>query len=158
MSRIGAATMRTLLVAALLGLTSCASPTPYQPMTDGQGYAQQQLEENRYRVTFSGNTATPRETVENYLLYRAAEVTVERGYDYFVLADNQVERIARAIRGERRGIPEARVREEVVRYGGDVLETLRGWFRPLEVIASLAPLLGLFGTVLGMIEAFRQLE
>jgi hypothetical protein len=35
---------------------------------------------------------------------------------------------------------------------------LRSWFRPLEVIASLAPLLGLFGTVLGMIKAFQQLE
>ena len=28
----------------------------------------------------------------------------------------------------------------------------------LEVIGGLAPLLGLFGTVLGMIEAFQQLE
>ena len=66
--------------------------------------------------------------------------------------------LARAIRGQRRGLPESQVREEVLRYGGDVLAELRGWFRPLEVIASLAPLLGLFGTVLGMIEAFRQLE
>jgi len=66
--------------------------------------------------------------------------------------------LARAIRGQRRGLPEAKVREEVVRHGGDVLTALRSWFRPLEVIASLAPLLGLFGTVLGMIEAFRQLE
>lgn len=66
--------------------------------------------------------------------------------------------LARAMRGQRLGLPEAKVREEVMRYGGDVLETLRGWFRPLEVIASLAPLLGLFGTVLGMIKAFRQLE
>ena len=66
--------------------------------------------------------------------------------------------LARALRGQARGLPEAKVREEVLRYGGDVLEALRAWFRPLEVIASLAPLLGLFGTVLGMIEAFRQLE
>jgi len=66
--------------------------------------------------------------------------------------------LARALRGQQRGIPEAKVREEILRYGGDVLEGLRGWFRPLEVIASLAPLLGLFGTVLGMIEAFRQME
>ncbi len=66
--------------------------------------------------------------------------------------------LARAIRGQRRGLPEAKVREEVVRHGGDVLAALRSWFRPLEVIASLAPLLGLFGTVLGMIDAFRQLE
>ena len=66
--------------------------------------------------------------------------------------------LARAMRGQARGLPEPRVREEVVRYGSDVLDSLRGGFRVLEVIASLAPLLGLFGTVLGMIEAFRQLE
>ncbi len=66
--------------------------------------------------------------------------------------------LACALRGQRRGLPEAKVREEVLRFGGDVLATLRFWFRPLEVIASLAPLLGLFGTVLGMITAFRQLE
>jgi len=66
--------------------------------------------------------------------------------------------LARAIRGQRRGLAETRVREEVLRYGGDVLESLRGWFRPLEVIATLAPLLGLFGTVLGMIEAFQEME
>jgi len=66
--------------------------------------------------------------------------------------------VARAIRGQRRGLPEGKIREEVLRYGGDVLEGLRSWFRPLEVIGTLAPLLGLFGTVLGMIEAFQQLE
>jgi len=66
--------------------------------------------------------------------------------------------LARAMRGQHRGLPEPRVREEVLRHGADLLAALRGWFRPLEVIASLAPLLGLFGTVLGMIEAFRQLE
>ena len=66
--------------------------------------------------------------------------------------------LARAIRGQNRGLPDAKIREEVLRYGGEVLETLRGGFRALEVVASLAPLLGLFGTVLGMIEAFRQLE
>lgn len=63
-----------------------------------------------------------------------------------------------AMRGLRRGIPEAKVREEVMRCGGEVLDKLRALFRPLEVIASLAPLLGLFGTVLGMIEAFQRLS
>ncbi|WP_416900334.1 MAG: MotA/TolQ/ExbB proton channel family protein [Minwuia sp.] len=63
-----------------------------------------------------------------------------------------------AMRGLRQGLPEAHVREEAMRLGGDALDDLRSWFRPLEVIATLAPLLGLFGTVLGMIEAFRQLE
>ena len=35
---------------------------------------------------------------------------------------------------------------------------LEGGFRLLDSIAQLSPLLGLFGTVLGMIEAFRQLQ
>jgi biopolymer transport protein ExbB len=64
-----------------------------------------------------------------------------------------------AIRGRLRGdLSEQKVREEVLRHGAGLLENLRSYFRPLEVIASLAPLLGLFGTVLGMIDAFRQLE
>ena len=56
------------------------------------------------------------------------------------------------------GIPETRVREEAWRVAGDALDALRGWMRPLEVIAATAPLLGLFGTVLGMIDAFAELE
>lgn len=67
--------------------------------------------------------------------------------------------LARTIRGRQRSdLSEANIREEVMRFGGDRLESLRAFFRPLEVIASIAPLLGLFGTVLGMIEAFRDLE
>ncbi|MGI9507176.1 MAG: MotA/TolQ/ExbB proton channel family protein [Geminicoccaceae bacterium] len=52
----------------------------------------------------------------------------------------------------------AAARENVTRLAADHLALLRQHFRTLEVIASLAPLLGLFGTVLGMIEAFRELE
>lgn len=67
--------------------------------------------------------------------------------------------LERAIRGRmREDLPESKVREEAVRVGSDQIEALRGLFRPLEVIASLAPLLGLFGTVLGMIDAFRNME
>ncbi|MBK5930786.1 hypothetical protein CCR82_09700 [Halochromatium salexigens] len=49
------------------------------------------------------------------------------------------------------------LREELTRVATAQLEQLRGWLRALEVIATLSPLLGLLGTVLGMIEAFRQL-
>ncbi len=53
---------------------------------------------------------------------------------------------------------EATVREEVTRIARNHLERLRSWLRVLELIASLSPLLGLLGTVIGMIEAFRRLE
>lgn len=52
----------------------------------------------------------------------------------------------------------ALVREEITRAASAELEQLRAWLRALEVIAALSPLLGLLGTVLGMIDAFRQLE
>lgn len=52
----------------------------------------------------------------------------------------------------------AATRERLARLAVDRLESLRGLLRPLEVIATLAPLLGLLGTVLGMIEVFRRLQ
>jgi hypothetical protein len=38
-------------------------------------------------VTFAGNSATSRQTVEDYLLYRAAELTVQTGHDWFQVVD-----------------------------------------------------------------------
>ena len=81
-----------LVLAATLTLAACGTPTPYQPAADGHGYVEQPLEEDRYRVTFSGNSLTPRATVENYLLYRAAELTLERGYEHFVVVEKDIER------------------------------------------------------------------
>jgi len=83
--RISAICRTTVLGLAVAGLTACYGPTAYKPREDGYGYSELKLESNRYRVTFAGNSATSRETVENYLLYRAAELTLDRGYDYFVM-------------------------------------------------------------------------
>ncbi|MPY68905.1 MAG: hypothetical protein GEU92_02340 [Alphaproteobacteria bacterium] len=77
-----------LMAAALaLALSGCASPTPYQPSATGggYGYSEQRIEDDRFRVSFSGNSATERQTVKNYLLYRAAELTLAQGGDYFVV-------------------------------------------------------------------------
>ena len=50
------------------------------------------------------------------------------------------------------------IREESMRLARKALNQMTMGLRPLEVIANLAPLMGLFGTVLGMIEAFRAME
>ncbi|PHY13218.1 hypothetical protein CSW58_07255 [Caulobacter sp. B11] len=95
---------KAALAAALafaVGLTACATATPYQPNIRGQqvsgGFSETRLEADRYRVTFAGNSLTSRETVERYLLYRAAEVTVQQGYDWFETADRRTERTARTV-------------------------------------------------------------
>jgi biopolymer transport protein ExbB/TolQ len=50
------------------------------------------------------------------------------------------------------------VREDVIRVAQEQLYDLRKYLRGLDFVAQTSPLLGLFGTVLGMIEAFSQLE
>jgi hypothetical protein len=74
-----------------LALTACATVTPYQPVKSGYGYSEQRLEADRYRVRFAGSTATPRQTVDSYVLYRAAELTLENGKDYFILMGQNTE-------------------------------------------------------------------
>lgn len=87
--------------AALIALSACATPTPYQPVEArtgvSGGFSEQRLTTDRYRVTFAGNGVTSRDTVENYLLYRAAELTVQNGYDSFILAERDVERDRRVV-------------------------------------------------------------
>ena len=50
------------------------------------------------------------------------------------------------------------VKTESLRLARSSVAKLGSYLRILEVIASLAPLLGLLGTVLGMIEAFQAME
>jgi biopolymer transport protein ExbB len=50
------------------------------------------------------------------------------------------------------------VREDIDRVAGEELAKARKGIRLLETIAQIAPLLGLFGTILGMIEAFQALQ
>lgn len=47
---------------------------------------------------------------------------------------------------------------EVARVARGLLVRARAGLRPLELIATIAPLLGLLGTVLGMIAAFQALQ
>ncbi|MGV6802113.1 MAG: CC0125/CC1285 family lipoprotein [bacterium] len=83
----------TILIGVAL-LAACASETPYGPSEGGGGYgfSEQRIEDNRYRITFRGNSLTSRETVENYLLYRAAEKTLNSGHDYFVVVGDDTEK------------------------------------------------------------------
>jgi hypothetical protein len=72
--------------AFLAVLAACAQPAPYAPRGPGQqtGYTDRQLAPNRWRVTFNGNSVTPREQVEDDLLLRAAEVSLAAGYGHFL--------------------------------------------------------------------------
>jgi hypothetical protein len=85
------------LAAAIAAATACTTATPYQPyrpeMAGGVhgGYSEQRLVPDRYIVKFHGNELTSRDRVEGYLLYRAAEVTTQNGYDWFTVVERRTE-------------------------------------------------------------------
>ena len=91
--------LRLAMGLGLLTLAACASSTPYQRAGTGNvsgGYSDTQLASDRFQVTFSGNTLTSRETVEGYLLYRAAELTLEQGYDWFAIENRELQHDVRS--------------------------------------------------------------
>ncbi|MAM86798.1 MAG: flagellar motor protein MotA [unclassified Hahellaceae] len=59
---------------------------------------------------------------------------------------------------EQAGLAPDEAREEAMRQARVDAAELTSYLRVLEVIATLAPLLGLLGTVMGMIEAFKAME
>jgi hypothetical protein len=77
-------------------LSACETATPYQPLAAGNaqsgGYSEIKLEDDRWRVSFKGNTLTSRATVETYLIHRAAELTVSQGFDWFETAQRQTDK------------------------------------------------------------------
>lgn len=80
-----------------LGACASAGPDAYGPADgDGFGYAEQAIENDRYRVVYRGSAGSSPERVEDLALRRAAELTLENGFDWFRVA-------GRAVSGEERG-------------------------------------------------------
>lgn len=110
-----------------------------------------------WRLTLMGAWAG-RRTEEAVRLWEQGEVSAAQG----LLAKR---RSLRAIVARRamEGVLDAsftdtETREEIARVARNQLGRARGGLRVLELIATIAPLLGLLGTVLGMIEAFQALQ
>jgi hypothetical protein len=77
-------------------LAACETATPYQPLHAGSnvsgGYSDTKIDADHWRVSFRGNDQTSRETVETYLLYRAAELTLAQGFDWFEPVDRHTDK------------------------------------------------------------------
>ena len=91
MMHLGRKAMTAALAAGTLLVAGCATETTYRPATGSgfgrTGYSDRQIEPGRFLVSFSGNSVTSRDTVERYLFFRSAELTLQSGYDYFVMVD-----------------------------------------------------------------------
>lgn len=74
-------------LAAVAVLITVGCETVYVPVGVEGGYSESQLEENTYRVVFTGNEYTSKETIFRHWFHRCAELTLEKGFDYFVILD-----------------------------------------------------------------------
>ncbi|MEM6827226.1 MAG: MotA/TolQ/ExbB proton channel family protein [Pseudomonadota bacterium] len=85
---------------------------------------------------------------------------MERGLELLEAKPNPVARVmAAAVRGKADPKMEDQVvREEVTRVAQAQLDAMERGLALLSLIATIAPLIGLLGTVLGVIEAFQQME
>jgi hypothetical protein len=118
------------LVLALTALAACARPTPYQPAgAHGRdGYVEREIGRDQYRIGFTGNGITTRETVDLYLLYRAAELTRDRGFDYFIVGKRTEYIDPQGLAGRQSQISFARRQELLIgsgiraRFGEEVVD------------------------------------
>lgn len=90
--RQGRPTASWLVPGLLALLLVCSCATPYQQHGLRGGYSERQIDDNTWAVSCEGNAYTSREQLEDYLIHRCAEVTVEQNADYFVIVRSHVER------------------------------------------------------------------
>ena len=80
-----------LIAVSALALSACASLAPYGPQQSagGQGFNEQRIESNRFRVTYNGVGAVG--PVADRALFRAAQLTVDQGYDWFEVTQRWID-------------------------------------------------------------------
>ena len=74
-----------VIAACALTIAACASAPDYREASShgGEGYSSQQIEANRYRVSYTGDGNDSAQEVRDRALLRAAELTLEQGGDWF---------------------------------------------------------------------------
>jgi hypothetical protein len=79
---------RIFLASAMLALAACASNPGYSRASSptAAGYSEQMIEGNRWRVRYTGTSRMTSAQVQDYALMRAAQLTLERGGDWFEVA------------------------------------------------------------------------
>ena len=77
----------TITLLTLLILGGCA--TPYQPEGAMGGFYETRIDENVYRVSFRGNAYTSLDKATYFTMLRSAELTLEKGYNHFLVIDEE---------------------------------------------------------------------
>ena len=77
--------MKRVFSCFLVILLSSGCATGYHRQGFAGGYDESQLKADIFRVTFKGNAFISPEKVQDYLLLRCAELTIDNGFSYFII-------------------------------------------------------------------------
>lgn len=81
--------MQLRLIALSVACLIAGCTTAYQPDGLSGGYSDRMLANNTAQVTFRGNRLTAPDAVHSYLLRRCAELTLQDGYNTFVIVHEE---------------------------------------------------------------------
>ena len=84
---------RIVFASALLVLAACASGPSYQPQSsaNAQGYSEQMIEKDRWRVRYTGSSRMTSAQVQDYALMRAAELSLANGAQWFQVVQSDTD-------------------------------------------------------------------
>lgn len=79
--------MKAIVLATCIaiGLSACTTPLIYAPAIkpNAAGFSEARIENDRYRVSYRAPVEAPSARLYDFTLLRAAEVTLQQGYDWF---------------------------------------------------------------------------
>jgi hypothetical protein len=78
---------RYLLAAAMLALAGCGSMHPSAPPAAAVGFSEQMISPNRYRISYDAPTGTTAKDVADRTLAHAAQLTLDKGSQWFEIKD-----------------------------------------------------------------------
>jgi len=73
-----------ILFSLIFLLQGCVT-TRYEPLGEARGEEIEQINDNTFRVEYRVSPFTSQDTLDEFLLRRCADVTLQQGYDYFAM-------------------------------------------------------------------------
>ena len=80
--------IQTIALLAIISLLSaCGTPYRAAPFWGAGGYSSKDLDKNTVQVSYLTGRSAGTQTISKYIMYRSAEIALERGYDAFRVID-----------------------------------------------------------------------
>jgi hypothetical protein len=81
-----------IMVVTFLMMSCAPRPTGYWKLGVGDpytGYSETQIQKDVFQVSYKCNAATTYDVMKGLLAYRCAEITLQNGYDYFIVIEEK---------------------------------------------------------------------